>query len=586
METHTMLKRIFALLLFVLSAHVAFAQQASDKKPAETEKLRKEAVEFLRETMTEVNNMRSLENRISFASEMASLMWLYDEREARSMYVGVAADFKSLVIDYDNRMNALGPSEDDDLGYAGPFSGDMSEGTRLKRQFTVALGVRKQIALTLAEHEPDMAINFYRDSVQAVNNKTLRKQIAGPDNSFEFELMGQIAENSAAKAAAMAKKSLDKGVTYQHLDLLKKIYEKDADKGIDLASDMLSKIKDDRGSKLADLSVMTSLLRYGTETFEKSKKEGAKKPVYDESQLRDLADTIGQIVLDAKVNGDDPGAIEIADVIEKYAPSRALQIRAKFRPRSPAANSPSQSSGTMNTTGYASNSNAAGLAAAQRRASADAADKKLLEDVQKVGNSTLPKEEREKVITELRKIISQTKGTDKKIIALNMLASQVFHAGDKDLAGDIMKDAEGLVNPQPKNFQDFLFTWMVVSGYAEVNPEKAFPIIENAILRLNDTIGAFLKVAEFIDLNGEIIDDGEIQVGAFGGSMLREITGMLNSGGNVVGTLAHADFAKTKALTNDFERPEVRVLAKMMVIRTILAEKKDADAAKAALLDK
>src|ERR1035437_3154149 len=318
METHTMLKRIFALLLFVLSAHVAFAQQASDKKPAETEKLRKEAVEFLRETMTEVNNMRSLENRISFASEMASLMWLYDEREARSMYVGVAADFKSLVIDYDNRMNALGPSEDDDLGYAGPFSGDMSEGTRLKRQFTVALGVRKQIALTLAEHEPDMAINFYRDSVQAVNNKTLRKQIAGPDNSFEFELMGQIAENSAAKAAAMAKKSLDKGVTYQHLDLLKKIYEKDADKGIDLASDMLSKIKDDRGSKLADLSVMTSLLRYGTETFEKSKKEGAKKPVYDESQLRDLADTIGQIVLDAKVNGDDPGAIEIADVIEKY----------------------------------------------------------------------------------------------------------------------------------------------------------------------------------------------------------------------------------------------------------------------------
>ena len=52
---------------------------------------------------------------------------------------------------------------------------------------------------------------------------------------------------------------------------------------------------------------------------------------------------------------------------------------------------------------------------------------------------------------------------------------------------------------------------MLAGGYAEVNPDKAFPLLESTILRANDTISAFVKVAEFIDVNEEIIADGEVQ---------------------------------------------------------------------------
>jgi hypothetical protein len=52
--------------------------------------------------------------------------------------------------------------------------------------------------------------------------------------------------------------------------------------------------------------------------------------------------------------------------------------------------------------------------------------------------------------------------------------------------------------------------------------------------------------------------------------MVRGLTGELGMADSTIQLLAKADFTKTKNLTNRFDRPEVRVLAKMMVIRAIL----------------
>ena len=136
-----------------------------------------------------------------------------------------------------------------------------------------------------------------------------------------------------------------------------------------------------------------------------------------------------------------------------------------------------------------------------------------------------------------------------------------------------MKDAEAMVNPAPKNYQDFLLSWMLATGYASSNPDKAFPILEETIGRANDTLAAFVKVGEFIDVAEEMIVDGEVQVGAFGGTMVRGLTRELNIADGTIEVLAKADFAKTKALTNRFDRPEIRVLAKMMVLRAVLKPK-------------
>src|SRR6476620_8840000 len=102
------------LLLFVLVLSLlpfAQAQALESAIPTKVDdidaKTRTQAVAFLRETMAEANNLRSLENRLSFTSELAGLMWYADEREAKSMFNGVINDFRELVMQYDAQMNAI-----------------------------------------------------------------------------------------------------------------------------------------------------------------------------------------------------------------------------------------------------------------------------------------------------------------------------------------------------------------------------------------------------------------------------------------------------------------------------------------------
>jgi hypothetical protein len=568
---------ILTFILFCCS--FATAQTIPEKEPTEdAEKLRKDAVAFLRETMGDVNSMRSLENRISFTSEMAGLMWFYDEREARSMYGGVFADFRDLLARYDAQINALGITPDEHGGGAGfmSFMNEPTDKSRITRKFATAMGVRQQIAMSLAEHDPELAFAFYYDSLTAISNVEFRKQAERNSASFETQLLGQIAENNAGKAAQLGVRSLTKGVTYQHVDLLKKIHAKDADKGAELAGAMLGRLKSERIDKIENYYLFQAIIEFGVETLEASRKPGGKRAVYSMAEIRELVEILAQAILSRP---DDGGGIHYAELIQKYSPGRAAQIRAKFKQRGVTSNSSATGFGVGDGAAappppppYNSNSNPTAAQEIARRESEarEKEERQIVEDVKKLEKRELPQEEREQIITQARRIIMQTAGRDKKVMSLSMLASQVAKFGDKDLAAEIMKDAEAVVNPAPKNFQDFLLSWLLASGYANSDPDRAFPILEETIGRANETLSAFIKVGEFVDVAEEMIQDGEVQVGAFGGEMVRGLTRQLGLADSTIQVLAKADFNKTKNLTNRFDRAEIRVLAKMMVLRAIL----------------
>jgi predicted Mrr-cat superfamily restriction endonuclease len=52
------------------------------------------------------------------------------------------------------------------------------------------------------------------------------------------------------------------------------------------------------------------------------------------------------------------------------------------------------------------------------------------------------------------------------------------------------------------------------------------------------------------------------------------MTRELNLADSTIRVLAIADFEKTKDLTNRFDRQEVRILAKMLVLRAVLGDDK------------
>jgi len=216
---------------------------------------------------------------------------------------------------------------------------------------------------------------------------------------------------------------------------------------------------------------------------------------------------------------------------------------------------------------------AAARAAAAAQAQREASEKRLMDDVNRLGTAKLTQEQRDKIILQARTTIISMPGADKKITTLSLLAGQVAKAGDKDLAAEIMRDAASFVNPQPRNMKDFMLTWMLTSGYASVDPEKAFPMLEDLVNRGNDLIDASLKIAEFVDVTEEIVSDGEFQLGAFGGNMIRDVTRALNMADSTIQNMSRSDFQKMRSLTNRFDRPEIRVMAKMLVLQSVLGAK-------------
>ncbi len=601
-----MFREFVTVALIAVFSYSAFPQALETKTnddPAErSAKLEKEAVFFLRESLADANNLRTLENRITFTSELAGLMWFHDEREARSIFSGVFTDFRDLLAQIDGQMNSLGLPGAPESDYLGGFFADIPDRARIMQKFTVAMAVRQQIAGSIAEHDPETAMSFYYDSGAIVSNPELRKMLDSRDTYFEMQLLTQAIKGNSPKSAQFAARSLEIGFKAQHVELLKKMYEDDPDKAADFASAIMSKLKSGKIDS-AQYYGVSSLLSFGGQALESSRTTGGKKAIYSQSDLRDISDTFAQSIL----SGDAGVGSQFVDVIDKYSPGRGAQIRARAgsgnvsgRATGIGFGSGSGSGNTFRVTGgaapprpaalknpfVANSARGGGTAPADaERAAREKAEEKAMSDVMSLGKKELPKEERDRIVGQARKIIAETPGRDKKILGLSMLATQVANMGDKALAGEIMKDASNFVNPAPKNYQDFIFSWMLVSGYASADTYRAFPLLEDLIGRANETINAMIKVGEFMDASGEIINDGEVQVGAFGGSMIRGLMGEMGMADPTIQALSKADFARTRELTNRFERPEVRMLAKMIVLRAVLKKPEAAGSAKVVSLN-
>lgn len=574
-----------SIALIFAFAFAVSAQQPSDPKPTPTpdeaaEKIKQEAVAYIRVTLRDVDNMRTAENRIGFTAELASLLWEHDQREATAMFSGVVNEFKSLLSRYDAQLNSLEMAGQTDDGGGGLFGPEPTEYGKILRKARMAASVRQQIAMSLADHVPELALNFFHDSVSIVTNEKLKSQIASGDEGFEYRLISRIAETNLARAVELSEDTLKKGINHNHIAMLRKIYEKDQDKGIAFGAKLLSAFKATDRDKLNDY-VMSSLLTFGIDNRDAAKNDPSKKPVYSDGDLREIAD-----IFAAKILKEDEGyerytAVEYAKLIEKASPARAAQIRTKYPdpslktvgggrsnigmgvgdgpPRPPRVTYDGETSAVKESV----------------KSEEEITRATIEENMIKLGTKELPKEEREKIVAEARKLIDANSSRETKITALSMLAAQVKKAGDGQLASEIMLDAARMINPNAKHMREMMLSWLLISGYAEVDPDKAFNMIETTIFRVNELLGAMAAVGEFVDVNEEIFVDGEMQVGAFGGEMVRGITSSLGMAESTMSKLIKADFARTRGLTDRFDRIETRVLAKMILLRTVLNKKDD-----------
>ena len=402
MKKNIILSLIFliAFAQIALSQNIDLAQKSLDaqKQNEISPELQKKAIEFLRETSVDVNNLRTLENRISFSAELAGLMWFNDEEEAREMFQNVIGNFRQLLAQYDAQLNALGiePTEEDFM----PFGS--SSRSKITKKFVKAMSVRQQITMSLAEHDPKLALDFFIETAQAISNPKFRKQIEQQDKYFESRLLNEIAEQDIDLALKYGRKNLSKGINYQTIELLKKIYEKDAEKGVSFGEDIVSTIKlsgldenEDSGFYIYD-----SLMDFGESSLKETKNGKDKPAVFSMQSMRDIAEALAREIL----KRDSDSGMEVdayISNIEKYAPARAAQIRTKFAIKS--GGKSKISSATKEDELISTPASNIDTGNGQET---ESIEEKLMKDVAGLGNKELSKEAREEVIGKARRIIA------------------------------------------------------------------------------------------------------------------------------------------------------------------------------------
>ena len=276
-----MLKKILVNLVFIISLTTLVSAQTTDADKKEKDaKLQENAVAFLRETSSEIMNLRTPENRIGFNAELANLMWFHDEREARVMFNSVTNDFRQLLIQLNGQINAIKFDEENSEIYSIPFVRGASKQAEIYRKFGKAMSVRQAIASAISEHDALLAYSFFTDTATAITNPKFQEQIKQQDASFEMKLLQAIAEQDAAKGLEFGRKSLEKGVNYTHIELLKKIYAKDADSGAAFGEEILRKLKSGDKERPENIYVFNGVLNLGLENRQAIKDKPTKKPVF------------------------------------------------------------------------------------------------------------------------------------------------------------------------------------------------------------------------------------------------------------------------------------------------------------------
>jgi hypothetical protein len=548
------------------------ARQESEEEKAKARKeLERKALALLDETLEGAQVLKLAENRASVRVQAADLLWPRDEKRARALFRDAAAD-----------LAALKP-------------GDPNRGGR---DYWVATQLRSQLLHTVAARDAQLALELLRESRPASEDGS-NAPAGDPDAELRLEQsLTALAAGSDPKAALrLAEESLSKGVTFGVLGLLGRLSQKDPEAATKLAGKIVERLRGETaGGGREAWMVAASLLRgvllpqtgeqiryYNNIPVPSPRAPEKPKPlVMEDSDVRDLADLVATAALkDSSANGAYGMMMSIRPLLpelEKRVPARAAQLRLKLaemdKALDPRARAWAQYDSLMGRPPEGILEEAAKAPAEMRGQLYMAAATKLfqageVEKARAVVNDNLRGQEREQMLAYLdnaevaravergntddaRAVVSRVKSKERRASALAELATVYAAKGDRKTAGGLLEEARGLLDRQPDNEREVEALLEVARGYALVEPSKTFEMIDPLIDQANDMMSAAALLEKF---------------GAGGATYARHVKALAE--------LARVDFDRTRQTADRFNRDEARLMARLIVARSVLSDRPD-----------
>ncbi|HEX6182314.1 MAG TPA: hypothetical protein VFZ44_00275 [Pyrinomonadaceae bacterium] len=585
--------RSLTLSLLILPATTAaqlpqVKQESEEERAKARKELERKALVMLDETLMGAQVLKLAENRAAIRMQAADLLWSRDEKRARSLFRDAAADIAAV------------------LG---------QEDARRARNNWMLPQLRSQLLYTVASRDPQLALELLRDSRPAAAEEGVTATtMSDPEQELRLEqsIVAQAAESDPKAVLKMAEESLDKGVTFGVLAVLERLRQKDAETATKLAHKIVERL---RGQSLSGgreaLRVAASLLQmvalpqsgerfFYTPHMPQRPAEKPKPLVMEDGDVRELSEIVSAAALkDASATGAYGLMLAVRPLLpelEKRVPARAAQLRQRLaemdKSLDPRMKAWTQYESIMSKPPEAILEEAAKAPAEMREHLYAAAASKFLnagdaERARQIISDNMRGAERDQMLglveqaevtravekgdTEVAKgVVSRIKSKERRARALAELAVGLALKGDKKAATQLLEEARGLVDRQPDNEKEIEALLEVARGYALVEPARTFEMIDPLIDQANDMLTAAALLEKF-GQGGGVFRKGEMilvpGLSELGGAHARYVKALAE--------LARVDFDRTKAAADRFNRDEVRLVARMVVARSVLSDRLD-----------
>lgn len=527
------------MVLLIGQASFVFAGNADDTDE-KIAAIRKNATELLRETSAMTASINSPSNRINFTVSVADLLWNLDKAEANAMFNAAIEEVRKGILQIDAEMNFA-------IGNGIPTSINSNTRGRNSDKINQVLTWRSTIVNSLSNRDPEWALRFVNEANQITTNLKFKKRIERSDKTLTSTLARKVAEQDKTKALEFGRESLSKGFSNDVVNMMQKIYAKDTEKSVKFGEEIIKKL-DTTNLDRNSLWTLVRLFQFGLATSANTDKP----PLFSNSSMQKLAEKLAvETVKPSNRYRSFPP--QVMSGLEKYAPQNATQVKSVFEQRNSNRRTrrPEQVNGISSArTSWENSINS---------------QSELRKSIQKINAQDTSIEEKTTLLNELQNKIMSNSNERWRFTNLVSLAATAKNIGETKKAMEILGDAEGLINRDPKVKSEFSDNRNLANAYAGIDPEKSFQILELIAYRLNGVIDGYIKFMEYSG-NQRMVENGELVIN----SNSRQFTNYLSLTSDASRSLAEKDFNRLKDLSDKFERPEVRIAIRLMIARGLL----------------
>jgi hypothetical protein len=592
---------LFVSLLLILCAPIA--GQVSEREKAQQELERKQQLErktyvLVEEIAAGALSLKLPENRSFVFAAAADLLWGHNQPRARNLFWDALNTLNLLNDSVRNEATLSNAKGSKDTTTAKPSA---KEKEQTLSQYFAVFAMRSELLRKVAHRDPTLALDMLHSSRQLPVGP-LRIGLSVPDDR---ELEQQIAAEAAAldpeRALQMARDSLAKGFSRQLFELLYRLNQKDAKLGTRFAGDIIDKL---RGRNIgADTS--TSQIAVSILSFSRQRQDVANENTsnseqrllqLDREQRRELVQMITDAALIGSANGNLLDSLsQVMPEVEEFAPERVALLKRKLAAFNQTLNKEQKiwseynslvESGTPeDVLRLASRAGADDQREMEQQAIVLALMRRRADSLREFVNNEIEDEGRRKHLLDaldteqideavyhgqaedLRKLLPKIRLKEQRARAMAEIAVVLEKKGNHDEVSKLLGEAQTLVKTDLNSETQTNALLALVAAYALVDPAKAFGIVERTIDRANDEIAQALLLDKIAKTGA--VKKGEIRLAQSG---VIPIDFVLFKYGKSVKALANADFDRTKAAADRFERSELRLAVRLLLAQALLGK--------------